>query len=262
MLARCRRVLVAVVVGVGAAGPVQAAVRQGSECDTRRVYASRAEVEALLPRLDSTARARAASEREREEARRCADRVRARLAAGDFQPGDRVLLRVEGEQQLSDTFTVDEGRVLRLPAVGAIPLAGVLRGELEDYLGARLGQFIRDPVVHARALIRVGVVGEVSRPGFYLVSPTGQVADVLMAVGGPTQAAKLGGMTVERGDGAVWQGETLRRAIAAGQTLDELGIRSGDQFTVPRRGDFARTAGIIAGLVTIPVAIYTATRIF
>src|SRR5213596_640664 len=42
--------------------------------------------------------------------------IRARLADGDFQPGDRVLLRVDSEPALSDTFTVTPGRTLALPA--------------------------------------------------------------------------------------------------------------------------------------------------
>src|SRR5882762_2648527 len=35
--------------------------------------------------------------------------IRDRLANGDFQVGDRILIRVDGEPQLSDTFTVQAG---------------------------------------------------------------------------------------------------------------------------------------------------------
>src|SRR3989442_7107013 len=53
---------------------------------------------------------------------------------------------------------------------------------------------IKNPVVRARPLIRIAVIGEVTRPGFYLVPPTSQVEDAVMAAAGPTQNAKLAGL--------------------------------------------------------------------
>src|SRR5438034_6586175 len=75
-------------------------------------------------------------ERHRED--REARLIRSRLANGDFQPGDRIFLRVEGEQQLSDTFTVGPGPAVVLPEVGAVPLDGVLRSELQGRLQQQL----------------------------------------------------------------------------------------------------------------------------
>src|SRR5207249_6695292 len=86
-----------------------------------------------------------------------------------FQAGDRILLHVEGDSALSDTFTVVAGPALRLPEIGEISLAGVPRANLEAHLTRELGRFIKDPVVQARALIRVSVLGEVTRPGYYAV---------------------------------------------------------------------------------------------
>ena len=80
-----------------------------------------------------------------------------------FQVGDRVLLHVEGDSALSDTFTVVAGPALRLPDIGEISLAGVRRTDLESHLQHELSRYIKDPVVQARALIRVSVTGEVAR---------------------------------------------------------------------------------------------------
>ena len=244
-----------------ALGTQPLAGQKPSEWDTRRVYMTRPQLEALLARLDSVARSRGASGGQQAQALRDAAPLRQRLADGDFQPGDRVLLRVEGEQQLSDTFTVEEGRLLRLPTIGEVPLTGVLRSELEDHVRTRLAAFIKNPVVRARPLIRIGVMGEVSRPGFYLVAPTSQVEDAVMAAAGATQNAKLSGIVVQRTDGEEWKGAALQQAMAEGRTLDELGIRSGDRLLVPRHSDVGRTMSIIAALVTIPVTIYTLTRV-
>src|SRR5919108_6097734 len=62
-----------------------------------------------------------------------------------FQVGDRILLHVEGDSALSDTFTVVAGPALRLPNIGDISLAGVPRADLQSHLTRELGRFIKDP---------------------------------------------------------------------------------------------------------------------
>jgi protein involved in polysaccharide export with SLBB domain len=239
-----------------------ASAQQPVDWDSRRIYTNRGELQALLARLDSVAAASTGSSDHKAEARRNAVAVRARLGGGDFQPGDRILLRVEGEQQLSDTFSVDESRSLLLPTIGAVPLAGVLRSELESYLRARLAVFIQKPVVRAQSLIRIAITGEVNRPGYYLLPPTSQVSDAIMAAGGPTHDSKLSGLVVQRTDGEVWGKDVVQRAIVDGRTLDQLGVRSGDRLFLPRHNDFQRTVTLLSALLTIPVTIYALTRLF
>src|SRR5437868_11035994 len=67
-----------------------------------------------------------------------------------FQAGDRILLSVEGDSALSDTFTVVAGPALRLPNIGDISLASVPRAQLQPYLARELGRYIHDAVVTAR----------------------------------------------------------------------------------------------------------------
>ncbi|HEV8265444.1 MAG TPA: polysaccharide biosynthesis/export family protein [Gemmatimonadales bacterium] len=187
--------------------------------------------------------------------------IRARLESGDFQAGDRILVRVEGEQPLSDTFTVGPGPELVLPQIGGVPLAGVLRSELKDRLQTHLVRYLRDPVVQVRPLIRILVEGDVGRPGFYAVAPDLPLADVITLAGGLTPRAKATGIRVERGRSTIWGGESLQQGLGRGYSLDQLSLRAGDRVFVPARGDFARTAGIIGALMAVPVAIYTLTRI-
>src|SRR5687767_10452918 len=111
-------------------------------------------------------------------------RAAAQSRSTPFQAGDRVLLTVEGDSVLSDTFTVVAGPALRLPDIGEISLAGVARSGLEAHLTRELGRYIKDPVVEARALIRVSVAGEVTRPGFYAVPIDLVLPDALMLAGG------------------------------------------------------------------------------
>jgi len=165
-------------------------------------------------------------------------RVRARLATGDFRPGDRVLLEVRAESSLTDTFTVDANRELLLPSptVGTASLAGVLRSELQDHLARYVARFLQNPVVRARPLVRLSIQGEVERPGYHEVATDAVIAAALMAAGGTTADADTRKLRVERDGEPVWKGPALRQAIADGRTIGDAGLRDGDEILVPRRG--------------------------
>jgi protein involved in polysaccharide export with SLBB domain len=182
-------------------------------------------------------------------------------ATSDFQVNDQILLEVEGDTQFTKAFTVGPGPALMLPVIGPIPLVGVRRAQVETYLSQQLKRYMKDPVVHAKVLVRLSVLGEVEHPGFYPVAADAPVSDALMAAGGPTKDAKFTGTRIDRigRDGVT--GNELQEAIARGATIDGMGLRSGDQIIVPRRADTEskwRIIGIIAG---IPAAILIATRI-
>ena len=187
--------------------------------------------------------------------------VRARLESGDFQSGDRIFIRVEGESQLTDTFTVDMAGVLELPQLGAVPLYGVLRSELGERVQLHLARFLRHPVVQVRPLIRLLIEGDVVRPGFYVAAPQQPLADLITQAGGLTQRAKPMAMRVERGRELIWSGEPLRQAVGLGYSLDQLSLRAGDRVFVPQRRESDRTWRIVGLLLSLPVAAYTISQI-
>lgn len=210
--------------------------------------ASRTALQAQLAQLDPHAPAAAL--------------IRARLESGDFQAGDRIYLKVDGEQQLSDTFTVGEGPQLTLPQLGAVPLTGVLRSELKDKIAGQLGQFIRSPVIDVRPLMRVLAEGEVAKPGFYAVTPELPLADVINVAGGFTQHAKVTDIRIERAGTKILAGPTLQNALGRGQSLDQLSLRPGDRIFVPSRGDSERTLRILGVLLGIPVTVVALLKVF
>jgi protein involved in polysaccharide export with SLBB domain len=242
-----------------------------------RLHATRGELEGQVQRLEQLARSAAADGEQRSEASVTLAVLRARLAEGDFEVGDRIALAVEGdpqereptdarsvERQLSDTFTVAAGKALTLPVIGVVALRGLLRAELETHLRREIGRFIWDPVVHARPLVRLSVQEGVVRPGYYSLPADAVLSDALMAAGGPAPEANVAKLRIERNGKRIWEGNVLRRAIAEGRTLDEMGLRAGDQFVVPRRGgNLAEGSLRVFGLLlSIPVGIYTITQIF
>ena len=187
----------------------------------------------------------------------------AQTPATAFQVGDRILLHVEGDSALTDTFTVVAGPALRLPAIGEISLAGVRRSDLEAHLTRELGRYIKDPVVQARALIRVSVVGEVIRPGYYAVPTDLVLADALMLAGGATKDARVDRLSILRGSSSLWSGNQLQTEIARGATLDDLGIRAGDRIQVPGQRDPEskwRIAGILVTSLATVVTVIALTH--
>ena len=172
----------------------------------------------------------------------------------DFQVGDRILLVVEGDSTLTDTFTVVAGPAIQLPVIGAVSLAGVSRKGLEAHLRQQLARYLKEPVVHARALIRLSIQGAIARPGYYAVPTDLVLADALMVAGGPIQEARVEKMRIQRNGSRIWSGAKLQREIARGATLEELGLRAGDQIDVPRGRDAESMVRIVGGVATIAIA--------
>lgn len=204
-----------------------------------------------------------------------------RLEIGDFRVGDRVSIRVEDplpvtpgggegggggaavkspEQQLTDTFTVNGDQALTLPWLGDVSLRGVLRSEIEPYLTTQIGTRIRNPEVHARALIVIAVSGGVLRPGYYAVPPDAQLGAVINSAGGGIKEGRITDLKIVHQGATLWRVGQLRRAIGEGRTLDDLHVQPGDEIAVGQRGSAGDALRMVAVLLSIPVAILSISR--
>lgn len=233
------------------------AAQQAPDSAGARPLASRAELESLARSLGSAGGA---------ESQALLARVRSRLEQGDFAPGDRVLLEVQDEATLSDTFAVGPERELRLPppTTGALSLRGVLRSEFETKVTEYLARFLQRPVVRARPLIRLSIQGEVVRAGFYGVPADAGLGDALMAAGGTTQEADMKKIRIERNGEALLKGEALQQALASGRTIDQALLRDGDQIVIEKRktGGFEGNLRFLWVVVSLAGGIYGLSRAF
>ena len=222
--------------------------------EVRRLSATRTELVALQARLATTAKPDTAA----------AGVLQRRLTDGDFQPGDGVALSIDGEQVFTDTFVVSLTREIELPMVGTVSLRGVLYSEIQPYLTQQLRRVLREPVVHARGLIRMAVTGAVPRPGYYLVPGDAPLSETVRIAGGLTVNAKLQEARALRGGVIVLNESTVRAALADGRTLDQLSLGSGDELSIPATKNGPSTLDVIRGvsiLLTIPLTIYALTKI-
>jgi hypothetical protein len=184
--------------------------------------------------------------------------IRDRLKKGDFTPGDRVVIHVAQEQALNDTFPIRAGGVLILPNLPDISMNGVLRSEAQAYLTAQIAKYVLNATVLVDPLIRVSILGAVSKPGFYTVRADMLASEVVMAGGGPSGSANLRKTTVRRNGVVVRNEKELQVAFNRGVSLDALNLQAGDEIVVGEKHP-ARQAlsyvGAIAGAVLAVVAI-------
>ena len=257
------RPVAALMVTIGAAAAPLAG--QGTGTSAGR-YMTRDDITVLIARLDAAVQSPAYSEGLKARAQDQAAGARARLADGDFRVGDRILVVVQGESALTDTFTVSQGGGLLLPLVGAISLKGVLHAELESYLAGQLGRRIREPRVEARPMVRLAIEGAVIRPGFYSVPVGALLGDALMAAGGLAPTARVEETRLERSGRNVLSPHAFGQAVVSGRTLDQLEVRAGDRILVPQQGGGAAEAEtrirLVSVLLSLPLAIFAVTQLF
>jgi protein involved in polysaccharide export with SLBB domain len=224
---RSEVILLSLVFGLSVSVPV---VGQTAPPPTRNAQASRAELEAEL--AQAQVQEKSGSDKDRDQARMTVTTLNERLTNGDFQVGDRVLISVQGQPTLSDTFTVREGQLVHLTNLTDVDLHGVLRSELQGHVYAAVSKYLRDPVVRTGSLVRLAVLGGVSRPGFYALPADMLLSDAVMHAGGLGNTAEIDHTVVTRAGVTVLDQKTVTAAIKDGATLDQLSLRAGDQIEV------------------------------
>ncbi len=218
--------------------------RAAAQVDVRQAEATRAQLESLYARL---------SPKERVYAEAVA--IKERLDEGDFQNGDRISLVVRGDTALSDTFAVNANRAIELPNIGAVPLQGVLRSELQAHLEEVLSHYLKSPEITTTSLIRIAVIGQVARPGFLYLSATSVAADAFAAAGGLTPSSDLKKTKITRNGQTLIEGQPMQNDLANGRSLDQMNMQSGDEILVgekPAAGGFVRAiivVGAVAGAI-------------
>jgi polysaccharide export outer membrane protein len=211
-----------------------------------RPEATRAELEALYAKVKPEERGFAA-----------AVALRERLDQGDFQTGDKVVLHVAGDTALNDTFTVNEHGGLDLPNIGEVSLHGVLRSELAEHLRSVVSRYIRSVDLRAESLMRITVVGQVARPGFYNLPAVAVLADVFTAAGGLTSESDIPRSEVRRNGQVFLEPEVLQSAITSGRTLDQMNLHSGDEINVAQKkhASVSSTIFLVGGIATALLSI-------
>ena len=151
-----------------------------------------------------------------------------------LRPGDVLQIVVWGQEEYSGSFKVDETGKIPYPVLGEIDTRGKTMAQIRDEIRAALSQIFNAPFVTVTPQFNIAVLGEVRNPGLFPVDPTQTVLDIVAMAGGPNPNGNINKIRLLRG------GQTLdlrlERDRVGALTLQEVGLRSGDQIMVARRG--------------------------
>jgi Periplasmic protein involved in polysaccharide export len=225
--------------------------------DSMRAGPSRAEVEAMAAQADREAQSATDPDVKRQKQAEAAA-LHDRLTNGDYHAGDRIALVVRGDSTLTDTVVVRGGRVIQLPNLPDISLAGVLHSELGSYLTKELSKYLRNPEVRAQSLVQIAVLGPVGKPGFYNLPIDMTLTDAIMLAGGPGQQSDVNETKVLRNNKEVYGSGAVQHAFTSGTTLDQMSLRAGDQIVVGEKGkkDWLRILQVVSLAAGIAVSVW------
>jgi protein involved in polysaccharide export with SLBB domain len=161
-----------------------------------------------------------------------------------LQPGDVVRVEIWREKDLSGEFQVDPDGIATLPLLGDTPVTGVPMRDLRRALIEKYGVHLRNPSISVTPLRRISVLGEVNKPGVYLVDPTTTLAEAVAASGGANASGNLKNIRILRRT----TGAELRH-VSAETTIDQVDLRSGDQVFVEPRNWFTRNTSFVVSVV-------------
>jgi polysaccharide export outer membrane protein len=155
-------------------------------------------------------------------------------------PGDILEVSVWKEQDLQRQLLVNPDGHLAFPLAGDMMAEGKTVEQLRQELAAKLSRFIPEVVVTVAALKVDGnlvyVLGQVARPGVFVMNRTTDVMQAISMAGGPTPFADLDEIRIlRRGD----QGSQIAipfkyNDVKQGKKLDQnILLRAGDTVIVP-----------------------------
>src|SRR5579859_240877 len=112
-------------------------------------------------------------------------------------PGDRIVVTVFGQQELSGEMTVDGGGDIALPLIGSIAVEGLTPHGCEELIRSKLADgILNSPTVTVRIVEfrPLYIIGQVRAPGAYPFRYGSTVASAIAiaggyGAGGPQQAA-------------------------------------------------------------------------
>jgi polysaccharide export outer membrane protein len=155
------------------------------------------------------------------------------------KPGDMLSISVWKEPDLRRPALVRPDGAFSFPLVGEVDAKGKTVADLTKTLSQRLARFISDPVVTVSIQEirgnKIYVIGQVNRPGEFIMNPSVDVMQALSMAGGTTPFASLGDIVVLRRTTNGKQSIPFRyNDVVKGRRMDQnIDLQAGDVVVVP-----------------------------
>ncbi|HVY81514.1 MAG TPA: polysaccharide biosynthesis/export family protein [Steroidobacteraceae bacterium] len=155
------------------------------------------------------------------------------------KPGDMLSIAVWKEPDLTAPVLVRPDGTFSFPLCGQIDARGKTVTELQDIVTNRLKKYIADPVVTVSIQEvkgnKVYVLGQVNKPGEFVVNPRVDVMQALSMAGGTTPFAALGDIVILRRTENGQQALPFKYGdVSRGRNLQQnIMLQAGDVVVVP-----------------------------
>jgi polysaccharide biosynthesis/export protein len=153
--------------------------------------------------------------------------------------GDTLLVSVWKEPDLQGPVLVRPDGMFSFPLAGQLDARNKTVAELQTELTAKLKKFISDPVVTVSIQEikgnKVYVIGQVQKPGDFVVNPRVDVMQALSMAGGTTPFASLGDIMILRRTDTGQQALPFKYTeVVRGHNLQQnIILQAGDVVVVP-----------------------------
>ena len=161
-------------------------------------------------------------------------------AAYTVKPGDTLSVSVWKEPDLQGPVLVRPDGTFSVPLAGQMDARNKTVQELQQELTQKLKKYISDPVVTVSIQTiqgnKVYVIGQVQKPGEFVVNPRVDVMQALSMAGGTTPFAALGDITIlRRNDAGQQQALPFKYTdVVRGRNLQQnIMLQAGDVVVVP-----------------------------
>ena len=154
-------------------------------------------------------------------------------------PGDKLEVSIWKETEMQRTVIVRPDGKFSFPLTGEVKAAGRSIEQVRSEIETKLARYISEPVVTVALSEIVGnrvyVIGQVLKPGFFVMNPQINVLQALSLAGGMTPFAKADDIIVIRGEGSGQRTLPFRYGqVSSGRNLDQnVLLESGDVVVVP-----------------------------
>ena len=155
------------------------------------------------------------------------------------KPGDLLQISVWKEPELQSPVLVRPDGGFSFPLAGEVDGRGKSVADLQKLLTERLRKFISDPVVTVSVTEvkgnKVYVIGQVNKPGEFIVNPSVDVMQALSMAGGTTAFASLGNIVVLRRKAGQQVATPFKYTeVLKGRELEQnIMLEAGDVVVVP-----------------------------
>lgn len=156
------------------------------------------------------------------------------------KPGDTLLVSVWKEPELQRPVLIEPDGTFAFPLCGQLEASDKTVGQLQQEITQHLARFITDPVVTVSLQKisgnRVYVIGQVTKPGAFIVNPRVDVIQAIAMAGGTTPFASLSNIKIIRrtaGGGQEALPFNYNDVVHGNDLSQNVTLEAGDVVVVP-----------------------------